>query len=434
MVNLYRNFSIKSFLKNNEIKKGAAYTFFSFLSSGINFILLLFITKYIPPTGYGTLNMIAVLIALFSVVSTFGCSGYQNVVYFRSDFNAYRRVVVGLLILGTIFLLIVNFIILLGHNFIFHVTELEYKYQLIAVFISYSNMFLYIFQEYLRVKEKIRLYGIVSILGVILNTLLTIHFVIFCNSGWIGRLYAQVLTAIVFFVVSIVVLCKIIDNPIKNIPSKKEMGEMLRWGIPLIPHQMSFWIRQSIDRIFLKMFYSFHIVGLFSFAYNLANIIMIVGSAFNSINSVTIYKKLANDSDSMRREIVSLNLKVILLFFLLTIGIIMGTYVLIPIAFPKYVNSLPFIVPLCISAFFHNIYLLFVNILFYFSKTKQIMRITISCSLIHVLLSFIFVRYSSLFLAYVMLITNMLTAAFIFYYSSKQYPLPWRKSIKIMKL
>ena len=421
--------NIKSLLKSNEVKKGIAYTFFSFLNTGINFILLLFIAQYIPPKGYGTLNMIAVIVALFSMISTFGCLGYQNLVFFKSDFNKYRRIIIGIIILGSLFIVIGNIIIYICSELIYKITELQYKYQIIALFLCYSSIFSYLLQEYYRVREKVFMYGIISLSSVLLNTILTIYFVIICNSGWIGRLHAQIITAIILFILSIIILVKIISPNKKSIPSKTEIKEMLNWGIPLIPHQASFWIRQSLDRIFLKMFYSFSIVGLFSFAYNLANIIMMVGTAFNSINSVTIYKKLSNESETTKGEIASLYFKMIIIFALLTIGVIVGSYIMVPIVFPTYTNSLSFIVPLCISAFFQTIYSLFVNILFYYSKTKTIMKITITCSLIHMIISFIVIRFSSLFTAYMAVFTSILITTLIFYHSSKLYPLPWRKTI-----
>lgn len=421
---------IKKLLYNKEIQKGAAYTLFSFLNMGINFILLLFIAQYIPPTGYGTLNMIAVFISLVSIISTFGCLGYQNLTFFNSDHNKYIRIISGLIILGSVFLIFANIVVYIGHEQIYNIIGLNYKYQIISLFICYSNLFVFLIQDYYRVQEKILKYGIISMLGVILNTLLTIYFVIICNIGWIGRLLAQILTAIILFLISIIILIKIISPNIKCIPSKKEFKEMLNWGLPLIPHQASFWLRQSLDRVFLKMFYSFSIVGLFSFAYNLANIIMMVGTAFNAINSVTLYKKLSNDSCETKYEITLLYIKIIVLFSFLTICVITGSYIVIPIFFPKYLESISFIIPLCISAFFQSLYLLFVNILYFYSKTKIIMKITVSCSLIHSCISYMIVKYSSLFSAYLSMFTSLLIMALIFYYSKQLYPLPWYKTIK----
>lgn len=76
-------------------------------------------------------------------------------------------------------------------------------------------------------------------------------------------------------------------------PKKEDFVGAYRFGIPLIPHTTSFWLRQGLDRYVINAFTTQAMVGLFSFAANFANIIQIIGHAFNASYSVNIYKTLA---------------------------------------------------------------------------------------------------------------------------------------------
>lgn len=118
---------------------------------------------------------------------------------------------------------------------------------------------------------------------------------------------------------------------------------------------------------------------MFSFAYNFANVIQIVGFAFNATNSVFIYKNLAQNNTDTRDRLWKQTKVMLIFFFLLAILICLGTSVFIPILVPNYAGSIPYLFPLCMAAMFQCIYYLFVNYLFYYKKTKGLMFITFLC-------------------------------------------------------
>lgn len=85
---------------------------------------------------------------------------------------------------------------------------------------------------------------------------------------------------------------------------------ILLYGIPLIPHNAVAFIRQGLDRYIINANFSIEEVGLFSFAMNLANIIMTIGLGFNQTNSIEIYKVLGDNSFSTEEKNESLPLNV----------------------------------------------------------------------------------------------------------------------------
>ena len=91
--------------------------------------------------------------------------------------------------------------------------------------------------------------------------------------------------------------------------------------------------------------------------------------------------------------------------------------------FPKYIGLLEFIIPQCMGAMFQCFYLLFVNFLFYYKKTKKLMFITFGFSLLHAILSLILTKYSIFYTVYIGLLSNFLIALGVFLYSRKVYKL-----------
>ena len=63
---------------------------------------------------------------------------------------------------------------------------------------------------------------------------------------------------------------------------------MLLWGIPLIPHLATSFVRQGCDRFIINNYYTIEDVGIFSLALNLSNVIAIFGSGFNQSNSINL--------------------------------------------------------------------------------------------------------------------------------------------------
>lgn len=109
------------------------------------------------------------------------------------------------------------------------------------------------------------------------------------NLSWAGRVYAELFCTLLLGGFGIVYFIK---NGFLTKDFKDYVRPMLVWGIPLIPHLATTFIRQGCDRYIINASHSIADVGLFSFALNLANLISMIGFGFNQSNSVDIYKRL----------------------------------------------------------------------------------------------------------------------------------------------
>lgn len=410
-------------LKQNPVfRNGALFTFFSFLNNGVGFLLLLILAKYVPPDGYGELNLFTTFVTLLGILISLGTPGIISIEYFNSNRFELKRMINCVLLITTVVLIVLSVFLLFFSTSLKAAIGISPIYQWIALFICFFQVLTNIILDIWRLEEKPISYGIFSFFIVLLNFILTLVFVISLDMKWQGRVYAQIGTGAFFFIISIYFLVK--KNYIRKIiPSKHSIKKALAFGIPLIPHSASFWIRQGADRYIINLFFTTSVVGMYSFAYNFANIIQIIGVAFNATNSVFIYKNLALNPEKAKPVLLKQTRLMIVFFIVITIIIFFGSYFFIPLMLPKYSESIKYLFPLCLGSMCQCVYLLFVNYLFYYKKTKQLMYITFGFSLLHLGLCILFTRYTSLITAYIMLLTNFMICVSVILYSNKLFPL-----------
>lgn len=141
--------------------------------------------------------------------------------------------------------------------------------------------------------------------------------------------------------------------------------------------------------------------------------------AFNASYSVNIYKTLATANiDSvklLRRNCWYL----VCVYFVITLLIFLFASLLIPFAFPQYNDCIIYLFPLCGGAMFQCFYLVYVNILFFYKRTKILMYITFTCSLLHCIMSLLLTKYGVIYTAYISLFSNMLIFMGVYGYSKR---------------
>lgn len=409
---------VSQLAQNKTARNGVIFSFFSFLNNGVNFLLLIIIANYIAPEGYGKLNLFTTSVTLLSYFICLNSTGIISVNFFRMDAKRVRQTINAVFMLTLGGLLFFMTVAALFSSQIAKAVDFGFEYQWMVVCCCFFQVFTSVNLDIWRLEEKPLLYGLYSLSLVVLNFGLTLLFLISLLLDWEGRIYAQILCGAVFFLISVVILIKR-GYMTRILPTRQTFRDVLSFSIPLIPHNISFWIRQGLDRYIINLSYGAALVGNFSFAYNFANIIQIVGTAFNATNSVFIYKNLSENPEKAVKKLRTQTIYISLFFVGLTAAICLGAHLLLPIIFPKYTGALPFIIPLCIGALFHCLYLQFVNFLFFYKKTKILALITFSISILQAISSIILTQYSVFYTVYISMTSNILIAIGVFLYSRK---------------
>ena len=136
-------FKIKKIHNNKTLLNGALFSMFSFVNRGISFVLLLILASYITPHEYGFLNLystVGMVLGYFMAMST---QGYSSIVYFQEGKVGVAKTFSTTLTISVIMLLLFLLVLSIGHVPIPHALNLNYNILLIAILVSFFNIFVY---------------------------------------------------------------------------------------------------------------------------------------------------------------------------------------------------------------------------------------------------------------------------------------------------
>ena len=404
---------IKSDLLNETFRNGLFFTLFSFINKGISFVLLIILARYITPTEYGYWSLFGTVVMFIGYFMAMTTEGYISISYFQEGLNGVKKTFSCILFTALIVSGLLFFIVAISKKSLEQVLDLPWQYLFLAVSIAFFTVFSNVYLDFLRIQKNIVLYGLFSCGNALVVLGSSLVFVKYFLMGWKGCALAQFLGFAIFGIVG---LCYFSFSKKLSIPNKTHWIAMLRWGLPLIPHLATTFIRLGCDRYIINHFYSLEMVGIFSFAYALAMSISTIGMGFNEANSINIYEILGNQKITIFDKIRLLKKQKKIVFTVYLCGFILITFlcfITIPLAFPKYSSSITYFVILAFFAFLQCLYFLYTNFLFYFKSTSKLMCITFSFAFIHLLLSLCFTCYSVYYTCIIYFLTQLGVVIFV---------------------
>ncbi|MFO1149374.1 MAG: oligosaccharide flippase family protein [Alsobacter sp.] len=133
--------------------------------------------------------------------------------------------------------------------------------------------------------------------------------------------------------------------------SRRLLPELIRFGAPLVPFSVCYWIYTSADRAIINYFHSTHDAGLFSTATSLASLMAMVLAVVNLAWGPYVMKLHVEDPASARRVIGQMTSAMVVLFGAITMGLCAIPDLLGLILGPEF-RSATAIVPLLLLAGF----------------------------------------------------------------------------------
>ena len=410
----------QKFKDNKTLVNGSLFSIYSFIGKGVSFLILILLANYISPDEYGYLNLFTTVINFVTIFMALSTNGYVPISFFKKSKDEFKGDFTSIYIIGLATFFFFVFVVLIGGGWISSVLQLSSKLLIFAVTISFFYFSFLLQQDVLRVKERIKEFGVYNISNALLNLALTFFFIISLQQGWIGRVNAQLICTIVFGIVSIIYFYH--HNLFKIHFSKEKYKTIIAWGLPMIPHHATGWLRQGLDRYIINYYHTIYDVGIFSFAINISNVIDMIGMAFNSTNSVTLFQTLSNKelSDKTKLDILSRQTRNIGRIY--AVAAVVVVIMVTPFTYfviPQYREAIPYIWIISFCSSLKCVYFLYCNYLFYYNKTKNLMYITFGTSLFHVLLSLVFTKFSLYLTAIIYVIVQFVITSLVYAQSKK---------------
>ncbi len=257
-----------------------AYQLADVVSKLIGVVMLPVYTRYINPSGYGTIELLANGVILISIVARFGMIE-SFLRYYFADEDAERRDALvrraaGFLLVATTIVSALLLVVAapLSRVVIGHGQAGIFRVAVLGLW-SFTNLeFAY---AVLRVDERLRLYATASVSNVLITIAATVTLVIGLGLGPRGYLLGNYgATTLVLVALWIAMRHRLAPRGAVADP----MGVLMRFGLPTVPAEASVYALSIVDRYYIFHHRSPALAGLYSIAIKLAGAVAFIVRAF----------------------------------------------------------------------------------------------------------------------------------------------------------
>ena len=170
---------------------------------------------------------------------------------------------------------------------------------------------------------------------------------------------------------------------------KKYWQYAVAFNIPLIPHYLSLIVLQQSDRLMIGRLVSAEKAAIYSIAYSVSTIMVIVTTAINNSLVPYTYKSIKDkEYCGLRKSVNSILLFVAIICLLV---MVFAPEVIKIFATKEYYEAVWIIPPVAASVYFMFLYPVFSNVSFYFEENKFIMIASCVGAILNLILNYIFI-------------------------------------------
>lgn len=416
---------INKILNNSLLQNTGVYTVTSLINAALPFLLLPILTRYLTPESYGIVSMFTLLSTIVTPIVGFVVNGAISRMYYDNDLTDLREYVFNCILLVTINTCLVIFIVLINLNPLSTLTKFPKEYLWSVVIYSLSQVIVSIILALWQVNKKAFLYGVFSILQTITNFILSIILVVSFGMGWKGRVLGQLISSIIFAVISLVVLQK--NRWIKISVNKKYLIHIVMFGLPLIPHALSGTIISMTDRLFITNMEGLAATGVYTVGYQVGSMINLLAVSFNNAYVPWLYERLKINSNGTKMKIVKFTYLYFIAILLIALVLGLGAPVFLTMFLGKsFNNSGVYVLWIAIGYAFNGMYLMVVNYIFYAQKNGSLAFVTFLTAIINIILNYIFIKkFGAIGAAQATTIVFVIKFVMVWILSSRVYEMPW---------
>ncbi|HZE73245.1 MAG TPA: oligosaccharide flippase family protein [Pyrinomonadaceae bacterium] len=245
-------------------------------------ILLPIYTRFLTPDDYGKFAIATLFATVLALILDFGQRTAFFRFYFDTDDPIARRKLTGTVLL---FLLLASTAVLIPLTLSFNrlgpllVRDASLvpliQISLISTFFDVGSAIPF---AIFRARQYAAKYAALSLARFTINVTLNIIAIVVLHLGVVGLVYANLGTSALFFLICLVLTVRDIEWTIEPTLLK----QLLRFGLPLIPAGLAYWILNLSDRFFLQRYADLTQVGLYSVSYSIAAVLHMVIGWFNT--------------------------------------------------------------------------------------------------------------------------------------------------------
>jgi O-antigen/teichoic acid export membrane protein len=417
--------------RSKAVRDAVVYAGANAATAAVPFFLLPVLTRHLDTTGYGTVALFTVIVALAQPVVSLSLSGAVTTRFYgfpdRAEVASFVTLCLALsMAVGAALLVATPLVAPLTERWL----DLPASIYPDVVGVAGGQSVVLVLLALLQAERRPLAYGVVQFTQSAMNGLLSVALVVNAHAGWVGRVRAQTITNVSFMVIALVLLHR--GGWIRFRLRREHLDYALRHGLPLIPHAFAGWLVTQVDRVFLVRGPGVATVGLYAAAFQLASVVGFFADAANRATQPWVYERLASGTEDDARAVVRFAYGGFGACLAAGAAFVAACVWVVPFLLgPEYRGARPLLLPLVLGFVFNAMYYLPVNPLFYANFTAPIAACTVATAALHVGLNFALVpRWGGQGAAWSFAATLFVTFVLVWAVSARLVPLPWRAPLR----
>jgi O-antigen/teichoic acid export membrane protein len=355
----------------------AIYIVGDILTRGTIFLLIPVYTRHLSPAEYGNWSVLLSLISLVSIIFSLQLSSSLTINYFQISDDKRGELITTLLI-TTLFTSVIFFSIFtfagIGRVDLFFkgVTKFNYILSMGVCFFAAMNT---IPQALMRLRQNAMVSVVINSISYLLGVLMGVFLLTHLDLGVTGLL----LGALVANLLSVLAHIFVVRNNLIPRFSLSIVYSSLAVSLPIIPHMLSHWGLNLMDRLVLQNYLPLSEVGVYQLGYQIGTAFQIIVIAINSAWTPYFMQNFNKKNQQPILKTSSTWLVVFMTWSALALMLFLPVVAqwIIPIEYSASVKIIPWIIT---GFLFVGFYQFWVNIILYYKKTMVVPIVTIAAA------------------------------------------------------
>lgn len=355
-------------------------------------------------------------------MSIHGAIGRQFVEKSREELSEY---VANCLLLVVISFLLAGIIFVLCGNLLADLSSIDRGWIWTVIVFVFGQIFVQVLLVIWQMQSKARQYAALSLMQTVFNAALSLYTIVHLGMGWRGRLEAQVATSMLFALIAFMVLVK--QGWISPRYNKAYFFNAFSFGLPLIPHALSSWATDMIDRVFVTNIVGIADTGIYSVGYQIGMIVSILEASFIQAWVPHLYRDLKENSPAVKLKLVKFTYAYCLGLVCLAVILTLGAKLIMPyLVGEKFQVAERYIIWIALGYAFNGMYKMMAGYFFYFEKTRILAVITTISAFINIGLTYVCVSwFKTIGAAYSTTLSYLITFIMTWLLVGRVNRMPW---------
>ena len=416
-----------SFVKGSTVYLGG-----NIINAILPFMLLPLLTRYLTPTDYGLVATSVVLVQVTATAIGLNTSGLIVQSQFADNFETRRSLLSTNVIITSVLAVVFVLLALVGGDLVEGFTEFPIAWTPLLIGIALGLVVQQFYLAILQSRNEAKRFISIQILGNFLSLSMAVLLVVGFGMDWRGRIIATAAAGAVVAAISLHGLTLRLGL-LRRIFNRNALKDILRFGVPLIPHTVGGFAMVMAPRLYLNNLATVADTGLFSVAYNLASPIALLVGAANQAYMPALFSSLVGLRPAARVGLSRMLLLGAATMPAMAVLYAVGARWILPwIVGPSFLRVADYLVWLALAFAIQGVYFVFANFVVFSKKTSLMswradfaggLSVLIGCPIL--------IRLNGpIGAAQATLLGFSVSCLGAFLASRKAFPMPWAASIR----